>query len=135
MTSEIPDLDARGLRKFGLGTGAALAVVFGIALPWLLAVPRPWWPWIAGGALALWALVAPGTMKGFHRAWMGMALRIGRVSTLVLMSLIFFLVITPTALIMRIAGRDAMARRPDPRRQSYRIAARTPPKDHMERPF
>jgi hypothetical protein len=51
------------------------------------------------------------------------------------MGLVFFLVITPTALIMRIMGHDPMARRFDPKAKSYRIPARRPSKTHMERPF
>ena len=135
MQHEIPELDRKGLREFGLVTGGMLASLFGLFFPWLLARPYPYWPWVLGGALALWALLAPASLKGFHRLWMRFALLLSRITTPLIMGLVFFLVITPMALIMRAMGRDSMAQRFDPNAMSYRIPARKPPRTHMERPF
>ena len=33
--NQIPELDQKGLRRFALTTGAALAFIFGMFLPWL----------------------------------------------------------------------------------------------------
>ena len=56
---EIPELDPKGLRQFGLILGGILAVVFGLLLPWKWewnALPN--WYWIGGGAvIAAWALL------------------------------------------------------------------------------
>jgi hypothetical protein len=51
------------------------------------------------------------------------------------MGLVYCLVITPVAFIMRIAGKDPMARRFDTSAKSYRILSKKAPKDQMERPF
>ena len=135
MRQKIPQLDRKGLREFGLVTAGLLGGLFGLLLPWLFGRPLPYWPWAVGAALALWALAAPATMGGFYRLWMQFALLLSRVTTPVIMGLVFFLVVTPTALIMRLAGRDAMARRLDRNAESYRIPARKPDRTHMERPF
>ena len=43
-----------------------------------------------------------------QRAWMGLAHAISRVTTPIFMGLIYFLVITPTGLLMRSLGRDPL---------------------------
>ena len=40
----IPDLDRKGLREFGLTTGAAIVVIFGLFFPWMLELDWPLWP-------------------------------------------------------------------------------------------
>lgn len=135
MRHEIPELDRKGLRQFGLVTGGIIAALFGLFFPWLLDRPVPYWPWVLGGALALWALLAPTTVRGFYRLWMRLALLLSRVTTPIIMGLVFYLVITPAAAIMRLAGRDPMARHFDPKQTSYRIPIKKRPKEHMERPF
>lgn len=135
MEHEIPELDGKGLRQFGLATGGILVGLFGVVLPWLLGRPFPYWPWALGAALVLWALVAPATMRGLYRLWMRFGLLLSRITTPVLMALVFFLVITPFGLAMRLLGRDPMARRFDANAGSYRIRPRQPSRTHMERPF
>jgi hypothetical protein len=135
MKRDIPVLDRKGLREFGLITGGIFAGLFGLFFPWLLGRPSPYWPWALGAVLVLWALIAPATMQGFYRLWMLVALLLNRVTTPVIMSLVFFVIITPIALMMRLMGRDPMAQRLDPNAKTYRIQAAKPPKVHMERPF
>lgn len=135
MQHAIPELDRKGLRQFGLTTGGIVAALFGLFFPWLLTRPIPYWPWVLGGALATWALVAPSTLRGFYRLWMRLALLLNRITTPIVMGLVFYLVITPTAAIMRMVGRDPMARRFEGDRSSYRVPVRKRPKEHMERPF
>jgi len=66
---------------------------------------------VAGACLLLIWLTAPGLSRGFHRLWMGFAGALGYVNSRILLSLMFFLVITPYGLIMRLAGRDRLRRR------------------------
>ena len=135
MRGDIPVLDRKGLREFGLTTGGIFAGLFGLFFPWVLARPSPYWPWVVGAVLALWALIAPTTMAWFYRLWMRLALLLSRVTTPLIMSLVFFVAITPIALVMRLVGRDPMTLKLDPHAKSYRIQAAKPPKNHMERPF
>ena len=70
-----------------------------------------------------------------YRLWMRLGLALGRITTPILMGLVFFLVITPAALVLRLVGRDPMSRRREPERESYRIPVPKPPRQHIERPF
>jgi Saxitoxin biosynthesis operon protein SxtJ len=135
MRWDIPEPDRKGLREFGLVTGGIFAGLFGLFFPWVLGRPSPYWPWAVSVVLVLWALIAPATMRGFYRLWMRLAHLLSRITTPVIMGLVFFVIITPTGFIMRFMGRDPMALRLDPNTRSYRIPASKLPKNHMERPF
>ena len=52
MTAPIPELDHAGLRRFGLTTGALIAGIFGLLLPWLFDARYPAWPWLAAALAA-----------------------------------------------------------------------------------
>jgi hypothetical protein len=135
MEHAIPELDRKGLREFGLVTGGILAALFGLFFPWVFGRPIPYWPWVIAGVLAAWALAAPITLRPVYRAWMRLALVLSRITTPIIMAVVYFVVITPVAFVMRIVGRDPMARRFDPSAKSYRIPIKKRSKEHMERPF
>ena len=131
----IPKLDRKGLREFGLVTGAIVAGLFGLFFPWVFDVTYPLWPWIFLLVLGGWALAAPSSLGPVYRAWMRFGLLLSKVTTPLIMGTVFFLVIAPVALILKIAKWDAMNRKLDPEAESYRIASAKPSKDHLERPF
>ncbi len=80
----------------------------------------------SGGALAALALAAPAALRPLYRVWMGLALVLGFVMTRVILTLVFFLVITPVGWIMRALGKDPLHRRSDRSAASYWIE-KTPP--------
>ena len=131
----IPELDAAGLRHFALSTGGIIAVLFGLVFPWLFEFPWPAWPWVVGGTLALWGVVAAPSLRPVYRGWMRFGLLLNRIVSPVVLGILFFSTFTPVALVFRILGRDAMARKFDPGAASYRVASAKPSKDHVERPF
>ena len=132
---EFPELDRKGLREFGLVTGAIVAGLLGLFFPWLLDVDYPMWPWWIAGLLAIWALVAPESLRTVYRLWMRFGLLLSRITTPIVIGLIFFLMVTPMAFIMRVTGRDPMERRFDDRVKSYRTVSKKAPKSNMEKPF
>jgi Saxitoxin biosynthesis operon protein SxtJ len=132
---EIAELDRRGLRDFGLVTGAIFMALFGLFFPWMLEIAIPIWPWVLGGVLAVWGLAAPATLKPVYRAWMRVGLLLNRITTPIVLGVVFFLVIFPTGLVMRLFGRDPMARRLDDDVKSYRVPSSKAAKENMERPF
>lgn len=131
---EIPELDRKGLRQFGLVTGGIVAGLFGLFFPWLLESALPSWPWVVFGILAFWSVGAPGTLRQVYRTWMRFGLLLSRITTPVVLGIVYFGVVTPMALVMRVAGRDPMARRFE-KIQSYRIPSRKVTREHMEKPF
>jgi Kef-type K+ transport system membrane component KefB len=132
---DIPELDAKGLRHFGLLTGGIVAGLFGLVLPWLFSFAYPIWPWVAGGTLAVWATVAPRSLRPVYRVWMRFGLLLNRITTPIILGTVYYVIITPTGAIMRLLRRDAMGKRYDHTTNSYRIPSKKPPKQNLEKPF
>lgn len=130
-----PEPDAAALRQFGLAFGAIIAVLFGLLLPLLFARDLPWWPWLTGAVFVLWALAAPSSLAPVYRVWMLFGNVMQRITTPVLLALIFFVVITPVGLCRRWFARDPMNRRFDPDSDSYRQPSKASKADDLKRPF
>lgn len=136
VTSEslIPELDRKGLRQFGLTTGAIIAGLFGLFFPYLLDRPWPIWPWVIAGVLAAWAVAFPETLRPVYRGWMRFGLVLGRITTPIILTIIYVIAIIPTSLILRIFGKDPMHRKFD-ESTSYRVESKNPSVRNMEKPY
>lgn len=133
---DIPELDRAGLRRFGLMTGGLIALLFGLFLPWLFGVESlPRWPWLVGGGLAAWALVAPSSLRPVYRLWMRFGLFMGSIMNPIVLGLVFVFVMVPVGAVMRVLARDPLARRLDPAQATYRQPSRVRSPNSMERPF
>jgi len=131
----IPELDRKGLREFGLTTGAIVAVVFGLFFPWLLEMGLVWWPWILCGVLSLMALAAPMMLRPVYRIWMRFGLVMSKITTPIIMGAVFYLLITPTGLVMKVFSRDPLHRKLMDEESSYRVPSHKPERERIERPF
>ena len=58
--------------------------------------------------LAAITLLRPALLNSLNRAWYQLGLFLGRVVSPIVLGILFFLLITPVALVIRIAGRDAL---------------------------
>lgn len=129
------DLGPKELRSFGLTTGGVVGVLFGVVIPWIWDLNYPLWPWIVLGVLWGWALVAPTTMKGLYRGWMKIGLMISKVTTPIILGVVFFLVVMPVGVVMRIVRRDPMERKFDANMHSYRVKRPDSEKSTLENPY
>ncbi|MEW5852362.1 MAG: SxtJ family membrane protein [Myxococcota bacterium] len=131
----IPELDNKGLRKFGLTTGAIFVALFGLAIPLLRGVDLPRWPWMVAAVFWVPALVALPLMRLIYQAWMKVGLVLGAINSRIILGVFFFLVVMPTGLIMRVLGKDPMARKLDKSASTYRVPSRPRDARSMEGPF
>ena len=131
----IPELDRKGLRQFGLTTGVAIVAIFGLFFPWMLNLDWPLWPWVI--AVALWslALIQPLWLRWIYRGWMRFGLLASRVMTPLVLGIVFFVMISPMAMVRRLTGNDPMQRALDPDRKSYRVQSKKSPSEKLEKPF
>lgn len=127
--------DSSTLRSFGLVTGAIVAGLFGLLVPWLKHAAWPRWPWAVAVPLVLAALVAPRALSGVYRIWMRVGHVLGAVNTRIVLGILFFLVFTPAGIVMRLFGRDPLNRRFDPAAASYRIPVDQDRSSMMEVPY
>ena len=130
----IPELDRKGLREFGLVTGGIIAGLFGLFFPWVFERPLQVWPFIVFAVLGLWGLAAPMSLRPVYRVWMKFGLILSRITTPIIMGLVFYVVITPVAIFWKIIGKDGMARKFD-NSESYRVPSRKAPPENLERPY
>jgi len=109
----------RDLRKFGLMVGG---VFLGLGLLFYFR-HKPWWPWFIGpGApLVLLGAVFPRSLKWIYVAWMTLAMVLGAIVSTILLTLLFYLVVTPIGLVARLAGKDFLSRKLEPPAASYWI--------------
>jgi hypothetical protein len=122
------------LRNFGLLLGAIFALLFG-ALPLVRGHQPHLWAFALGAVLWTLALLAPTALGPIHRAWTRLGMALGWVNTRIVLSLIFFLLIVPAGLVMRLFGRDKLGRRFVPELDSYRVQSRKRSSESMEKPY
>ena len=135
MSHEIPAAGPRELRQFGITTGTIVVVLFAGLFPWLLARPIPLWPLVLGGVLVVWGLLLPGSLGPVYRGWMRFGLVMGKITTPVLMTLIFVLVILPLALVLRLLKKAPMYRKFDRDASSYRVAGSGAETGSLDKPY
>lgn len=133
--SASPVPDRKTLVRFGLLVGGLIAVLFGLLFPWLRGQRFPAWPWAAAAVLCVCALGAPAALAPVYRVWMAVGSALGWVNTRVILGAVFFLVVTPIGVVMRMTGRDPMRRKVEPDRGTYRIPSARTPRERMEVPF
>ena len=127
--------DTRELREFGLGLAPLLVLIFWALLPWLGDRPRPAWPLVAAGVVAVLALARPAAVHPVYRLLLPIARVLGIVNTWLLLGAVFFGILLPVGWVLRRLGRLQYVTRFDPGAASYRIEV---PKDHavrLEEPF
>ncbi len=54
------------------------------------------------------SIIAPSSLNYLNKAWYLLGLLLGRIVSPIILGIIFFLLITPTAIVMRLAGRDEL---------------------------
>ena len=103
------------------------ALVGGVLLAlaaWNLYSERETWALALGGsgaALLLIAAASAAASRVFFSVWMRLAAVLGYVNSRVLLSVMYYCVMTPYGLLMRAFGRDPMERH-EPGKQSYWIS-------------
>ncbi len=71
------------------------------------------------GVIEIAFLFFPSLYKKFYQAWNWFTRKIGQFNTYLILSLIFYLVFTPIALILRLLGKDLLDQKFDSRASSY----------------
>jgi hypothetical protein len=71
-----------------------------------------------GAALLVAGLLVPPAARAFHTAWMRFAEGLGYVNSRVLLTLMYYVGVTPYGVVSRLAGRDPLRRRA-PAGESY----------------
>lgn len=120
--SELAALETspKALRKFAWVVGG----VFGgltLYIRWKTGFFTPGWQ-LLGGSAALLLLIGTGiprVLRPLYLGWMGLAFVLGFFMTRVLLTLVFFLVVSPIGLVMRLLGKDLLDKKIDQNASTY----------------
>jgi hypothetical protein len=104
-------------RSFGLVFAGVFALV-GL-YPLLAAAPVRLWALALAGAFLAAALATPRLLAPLNRLWFRLGLALGKVMSPIAMALLFVVALVPTALVLRLRGKDPLRLRLDRDVASY----------------
>ncbi|MFO0773258.1 MAG: SxtJ family membrane protein [Nitrospiraceae bacterium] len=130
----IDNISRKTLRDFGLLIG-------GVAIVYAL------WPLVfRGEALRAWAmglgivssllgLVAPTTLHQPYKGWMFVGHILGWINTRIILGVLYYGLVVPMGLVMRLMGKDPMRRALVPELTTYRVVRQRRDPSHMNNMF
>ncbi len=121
------------LRKFGYTLGIAFGLLGGYFL-WR-GKSFAFYVLALAAILLLFGFIAPTLLKPIQKAWMTLALLLGWVMTRVILAIVFYLVVTPIGLLLRLSGKDFMNRHFPGKEDSYWLDHAKREKADYERQF
>lgn len=109
-------------RSFGLIFAAVFAFLG--AIPLLRGKPARLWCLGVSAIFLLLALTVPTILAPLNRLWMRVGLLISKITNPIIASLMFFVVFTPVALLLRLLGKDLLRLKFDADAKTYWIIRR-----------
>lgn len=134
-TSSSPnDVPLKQLRQFGWLMGG----VFAFITVWPLVVRGEgvrMWAGILAGIFGVLAALFPNGLKPIYRVWMIFGEKIGWVNSRILLGLVFYGMVTPISLIIRVLGKRPLQLSFDPKAETYRVPKEARAADHVLKAF
>lgn len=112
------------LRKFGITMGVVLGILGGLLL-WR-GKGYYFYFFILSLTFLVLGLVLPRWLKIVYKIWMSLTVIIGWVMTRVILTVLFYFVVTPISLLMRLFGRNLLDIRFESSAPSYWIPRKIP---------
>lgn len=137
MIKEIPVINNEGLRQFGLLLSLFMAIIFGYLLPFYLQrqiIPVEYWVPVTLLIMCL-AIIVPNCIRWIYIPWMAMSLVIGQIVNTIILSTVFYFLIMPIGILMKIMRHDPMHKSLDKKAVTYRKKSKPFAKINFERPF
>lgn len=128
------EVETKELRHFGLIVGGIFSVI-GLWPMVFRGEGLRLWAVIVGGALVAAGLALPRSLQLIHRGWMWVGHVLGSINTRIILGIVFFGLVTPMGLVMRLFGKDAMRRALLQEVPSYRVVRGPRPRGHMRNQF
>jgi hypothetical protein len=135
MSVQLSIPNRKELREFGFVTGGLVAALFGVLFPWLLSHRTPMWPWVLAALLVGSALIAPASLRVVYTGWMKFGHFMSRITTPLILGIVFYVVVSPIARVRALLGKDSMARRLDPAAETYRVRSSSRGANDLEKPY
>ncbi len=112
-----------------------MAVLFGLLLPLLRGHGLPKIPWLIAIMLWFWAVIAPVTLQPVYKVWMRIGLVLGWINTRIILGVVFYILMVPMGLMMRLFSGDPMRRKLEVDLETYRLPCKKRMRKSMEKPY
>ncbi len=107
----------KDLRKFGITVGGVLAAI--AALLFYFEKPSSIYFAVIGGLLFISGLVIPQILKPLNKIWMGLAVVLGFFMSRLILTILFYFVLTPISFLAKIVGKKFMTLKYDKSAKTY----------------
>lgn len=127
------------MRQFALVMGIMLGAIVPLIIVWL----NDWELGLPAGLVASLGVVFlfigilfPMALKKFYIVWMLLALGLGFIVTRIIITVVFYLMITPIGFIRRHLGtKDPIGLKINPDEETYWVPAKNPPASQLKKQF
>lgn len=123
---------SKELRNFGFLFSIFIIFFTQFILGFIFEIITGLWPFFVAIIITLVAITIPKVLILLYVPWMKLANILHLVNTHLIIGIIFYLIITPTGIIMRLIGRNPMK---NDKLHTYRITPYSRDKKHIERPY
>lgn len=107
----------KDLRKFGLTVGGVLLLIAALLL--YFEKPFALYFGVIGGILFLAGLLIPQVLKPLNKIWMGLAIVLGFFMSRLILTILFYLILTPIAFIAKIVSKKFLVLKYDKSANTY----------------
>ncbi|MFZ3012109.1 MAG: SxtJ family membrane protein [Nitrospira sp.] len=122
------------LRQFGLLVGAVFTVI-GLWPLVFRGEPLRLWAIGLGGLLIACGGILPQLLAPVHKGWMWVGHILGWINTRILLSIVFYALVTPIGLVFRLMGKGTMRQGFAESSATYRVVRSPRPHSHMKYQF
>ncbi len=113
--------DKSTLRKFAITIASALCIIGALVFFLGSRAETAFWLWGFGSSILILGITVPNVLKPFHLLWMTLAFVLGWFVSRLILSIVFYLVMTPIGLVMKIIGKDLINQKLEKNNLSYWI--------------
>ena len=115
------DTSNKAVFKFGIVIAIALGLIGGFVYIKSSNFDVASWLWGIGLLFLILGFILPTIMQPVYRIWMFFAFFIGAIVSRAILTMLFYVILTPTGLTLRLFGKDILDEKLDKRRKSYWI--------------
>ncbi len=113
-------ISKKTLREFGLIFGIGLPLVIGWIIPTLFGHEPRGWTLLVGIPTLILSVMFPNILKLPYRLWMQVGLTLGWLNSKIILGLVFFLILIPISVLMKLFNYDPLQKSLIRNKSSYR---------------
>jgi len=121
------------LRSFGLILAAGFTLI--AIVPSIRGHNFRTWALVMGLALGTTGLVLPSILRPLYGGWMKLGEFLAWINTRIILTLLYYIVIVPTGVMLRMTGKDMMRLKVEREAETYRVQRGKREASHMLRQY